>query len=462
MFPPVITRTAFLAARGASIANLRNGASIYSVRYYARNDKPHRAPPKPRPIPSDAPPYPVNPPGTLSTSEQVRKQQEGRAQPKDQTWKPEAGIKFDSSSKTAEFDKGATPDRNTEPQPPPGPGATRARPKDQRTDGTDFYPSQINLQGPASSQNETGAHSPSPSSTSSNDAPSKDPLTQEPETTDEATQRNAPLPDLRQGIPSTFDAEYLRSPSSARSDEAEFTGLNITEDPSARSVSGRGGGGKDGSDLPRSAYVSSNERKRERIAFWGYLLMFTVIGGNVLYLGRNWENEEERRAHPDAANGWGISPIYERIKARLSGQMGYYTEPTFPKLLPDMDASLKPPLTLVVSLEDMLVHSEWTREHGWRLAKRPGMDYFLRYLSQYYELVIWTTAPMSMADPVIRKLDPYRIVMWPLFREATRYRGGEYIKVGDFRRDSVVSTRMLTIDLGSLVLKSRHIENGHH
>jgi import inner membrane translocase subunit TIM50 len=83
----------------------------------------------------------------------------------------------------------------------------------------------------------------------------------------------------------------------------------------------------------------------------------------------------------------------------------------------------------VLSLEDLLVHSEWTREHGWRTAKRPGVDYFLRYLSQYYELVIFTSLPSTSADPVIRKLDPFRVVMWPLFREATRYENGEYIKV---------------------------------
>jgi mitochondrial import inner membrane translocase subunit TIM50 len=76
-----------------------------------------------------------------------------------------------------------------------------------------------------------------------------------------------------------------------------------------------------------------------------------------------------------------------------------------------------------------LIHSEWSREHGWRMAKRPGVDYFLRYLSQYYELVIFTSQPWAIAEPVIRKLDPYHIVTWPLFREATLYENGEYVKV---------------------------------
>lgn len=75
-----------------------------------------------------------------------------------------------------------------------------------------------------------------------------------------------------------------------------------------------------------------------------------------------------------------------------------------------------------------MIHSGWSREHGWRTAKRPGVDYFLRYLSQYYELVVFTTVPYAMGDPVLRKLDPFRVVMWPLFREATKYEDGKYVK----------------------------------
>jgi len=44
------------------------------------------------------------------------------------------------------------------------------------------------------------------------------------------------------------------------------------------------------------------------------------------------------------------------------------------------------PYTLLLDLDDFLIHSEWTREHGWRTAKRPGLDYFLGYLAQFYEV----------------------------------------------------------------------------
>ncbi len=61
-------------------------------------------------------------------------------------------------------------------------------------------------------------------------------------------------------------------------------------------------------------------------------------------------------------------------------------------------------------MDDLLVTSTWDvstyvfyimlgsniirrykRQHGWRTAKRPGVDYFLGYLSQFYEVVVFTT-----------------------------------------------------------------------
>ena len=233
---------------------------------------------------------------------------------------------------------------------------------------------------------------------------------------EQAQEANGPLPDLTQGIPSTLDAEMT---SSARADPAS---LNVTENPS------QPGGSSTGS-LPKEAYISSIERRRDRYASWAVAYIAFVLITGIVYLGRNWESEEEEKKHSDAPSGWGVFLFWNRVKARWKGSLDYLTEPAFPKLLPDTDPMWERPYTLVISLEDMLVHSEWTREHGWRAAKRPGVDYFLRYLSQYYELVIFTSVPSMIANPIIQKLDPYNIVMWPLFREATKYQSGEYIKV---------------------------------
>ena len=238
-----------------------------------------------------------------------------------------------------------------------------------------------------------------------------------------------PLPDLTQGIPSTLDSETTGPDSTARSG---LSNLNLTEDPAQQSAGGKGGG-----DLPKTAYISSLERRRNRLANYMYAGFLLVSVTGAVYLGRNWETSEEERKHPDAPSGWGFGLFYNRAKARLADVLDYYNEPAFTKLLPDVDPAFERPYTLVLSLEDLLLHSEWTREHGWRMAKRPGLDYFLRYLSQYYELVIFTSVPSMIADPIIRKLDPYRIVMWPLFREATWYKNGEYIKVSSATRWSL-------------------------
>ena len=232
--------------------------------------------------------------------------------------------------------------------------------------------------------------------------------------TDPTSSRQKPLPDLTQGIPSTIDAELARNAPRRPSESAE---LDITEEQRVDESAG-GGGGR---ELPRSAYETSMDRRRNRMANYAYgsLLGLGVLG--AVYLGRDWESEEEKEKYKEIAPQ-GSSPglFYSRAKTRLSSMTDYYTEPAFPKLLPAPQPEWERPYTLVLSLEDLLIHSEWTREHGWRVAKRPGVDYFIRYLSQYYELVIWTSQPFMAADPIIKKLDPFHIVLWPLFREACR------------------------------------------
>ena len=243
--------------------------------------------------------------------------------------------------------------------------------------------------------------------------------------------RKQPLPDLTKGIPSTLDTELKQARSR---EEQPSASLNVTEDP-AEPLPSSGGGGRGGDGLPKNAYISSNERKKNALIKYTYLAVAGAVFGWTLYLGRNWESEEEERRHPDARSGWGLGLFYGRAKARMGSTLSYYNEPAFPKLLPDEDAdpNQRSPFTLVLSLEDLLVHQEWTRESGWRIAKRPGLDYFIRYLSQYYELVLFTSQPSFIGDTILRKLDPYRIIRWPLFREATLYKKGEYIKVSKLR-----------------------------
>lgn len=292
-------------------------------------------------------------------------------------------------------------------------------------DGKPPKPSSSGRQQPPKTTPQQHEQPPSSSSTPASSTPQPPPPPPPPQEPPKASSKPAEspeeqiplseLPDLTQGIPSTLEYE-----TAGTTQKAELEAVD------QGAASGSGGRGK--GELPASAYVSSTERRRQKTAQYMFGLSILGMVGGVVYLGRNWDDEDLSR-HPDVPNGWGLGPWWNRASTRMKEVMTYYHEPAFEKLLPDPDPSFERPYTLVISLEDMLVHSEWSREHGWRLAKRPGVDYFLHYLSQYYELVLFTTVPFAIAEPLIRKLDPYHFIMWPLFREATKYKDGEIIKV---------------------------------
>ncbi|KAH7122144.1 HAD-like domain-containing protein [Dactylonectria estremocensis] len=249
--------------------------------------------------------------------------------------------------------------------------------------------------------------SPNPSSSSS---PSK-PEDNAAEKKDDEQIAFDKLPDLTQGIPSTLDYELKGKDPKTQSALQE-----IEETESS---------GRDKRDRPE--YVSTSDRNRR---WWTHFMLVASGAGataGFLWMGRDWDEVEAER-YVNVSNTPGPIGWWTRAKTRMTDSVSYYQEPSFEKLLPDPDPSFERPYTLCLSLDDLLVHSEWTRDHGWRVAKRPGVDYFIRYLSQYYELVLFTTVPFGTAEPLVRKLDPFRFIMWPLYREATKFQDGEIVK----------------------------------
>ncbi|KIH93258.1 hypothetical protein SPBR_02663 [Sporothrix brasiliensis 5110] len=282
---------------------------------------------------------------------------------------------------------------------------------------------------PSSDETTQSQQQPSPQQSSSSPAEAKPPNQQPKSTKDAAAEEQPPkidlsqLPDLTQGIPSTLEHETAGAMNKAS--------LAPFEEETAAGAGGAGGpggpGGREKGELPASAYVSSSEKRRQKVANYMFAGAFGLAVVGTVYAGRNWDEEDARR-HPDVPNGWGLGLWWNRVSTRTKEVLSYYHEPAFEKLLPEPDPVYGRPYTLCISLEDMLIHSEWTREHGWRIAKRPGADYFLHYLSQYYELVLFTTLPFAIGEPMVRKLDPYRFIVYPLFREATKYKDGEIVK----------------------------------
>lgn len=146
---------------------------------------------------------------------------------------------------------------------------------------------------------------------------------------------------------------------------------------------------------------------------------------------------------PTILLGWGIfddeSPPAQFAKMigltnLISSYAEEYTRPNHAKLLPswadipNVPKDMAVPHTLVLDLENTLVNSTWDRKYGWRHAKRPGVDEFLRTMAQYYEIVIYSPSHQGSAEPVINSLDPNGCVMHRLYREATHYIDGVYCK----------------------------------
>ena len=120
---------------------------------------------------------------------------------------------------------------------------------------------------------------------------------------------------------------------------------------------------------------------------------------------------------------------YLSAREQMDEWVRHYADPSSELLLPDLPPHLQGTVrTLVLDLDDLLVHSDWARSRGWRVFKRPGVEDFLKQMSQYYEIVIYTSQLSTYAEPIIDRLDKERYVSYRLYRDATQYTGGEHVR----------------------------------
>ena len=111
-----------------------------------------------------------------------------------------------------------------------------------------------------------------------------------------------------------------------------------------------------------------------------------------------------------------------------------FINPSREKLLPDWHSipNIPPdapcPPTLVLDLEDTLVHATWDPKFGWRYAKRPGVDRFLQDLSKYYEIVLFSPSNYGVVDPITWTLDKQGLIMHRLYKDSTRFHQGKHVK----------------------------------
>ncbi|KAJ3500449.1 hypothetical protein NLJ89_g9792 [Agrocybe chaxingu] len=192
--------------------------------------------------------------------------------------------------------------------------------------------------------------------------------------------------------------------------------------------------------------LSSSERKRRSMSRVMLALLALAFTGHTVWMGREWEDDElkeKKMKREDApTTRWG------RTLERYNDIFDIFNKPAWPELLPPpYPPPHQKPYTLLISLDDMLITSTWDRQHGWRTAKRPGVDYFLGYISQFYEVVIFTTQPSYTAALIVDKLDRYGFfVNYRLYREATRTLDGKIVKDLSYLNRDLSKVVMLDTD----------------
>lgn len=123
-----------------------------------------------------------------------------------------------------------------------------------------------------------------------------------------------------------------------------------------------------------------------------------------------------------------LARYYIDQRVYIETEMKKYADPPSDNLLPDLPPQASHIKTLVLDLDNVLIHSDWTRGRGWRTFKRPGADDFIADLAQYFELVVYTSQLPTYADPILDRLDPHRMIQYRLYRDSTNYVDGKHVR----------------------------------
>ena len=174
---------------------------------------------------------------------------------------------------------------------------------------------------------------------------------------------------------------------------------------------------------------ATGEETGTTAALWASVAASTAVisGGIYSLMADPEESSLAKAAQSSALGGWVVANVSEASKP--------FVQPSREKLLPDwppdylnISPDVPCPHTLVLDLDDTLVRATWDRRYGWRHAKRPGAEQFLREMAKYYEIVIFTTNIAGVADPVVHALDKDGCAMHRLYRDATMFVRGTHCK----------------------------------
>ncbi|KAJ2082821.1 mitochondrial inner membrane protein required for protein import [Coemansia sp. RSA 988] len=170
-----------------------------------------------------------------------------------------------------------------------------------------------------------------------------------------------------------------------------------------------------------------DEPRVKAAKYIGTGLLFGLIIAGVVTQGAPYDKKELEKGFEDDPEQGALQQFWSRIVKRAGNNFTFFSAPATEKLLPDPDEYTSP-YTLVLNLDDMLIHMDWTKEHGWRIAKRPGLDHFFAYMSSMFEVVIFTSQPSHSGMLVMERLDPVGFAPHRLYKDHMRNIDGKNYK----------------------------------
>jgi len=130
-------------------------------------------------------------------------------------------------------------------------------------------------------------------------------------------------------------------------------------------------------------------------------------------------------------------------------------------VIPEQPSYLAGRVTLVLDLDETLIHSSPDALLGWDFTvpfaaeegpqlryvkKRPGVDLFLSRVCALFEVMIFTASTQNYASAVIDKLDPNHLIHTRIYREACIQRPEGFVK--DLRKLNRDLHRVIIVDVG--------------
>ncbi|EDW80356.1 uncharacterized protein Dwil_GK18701 [Drosophila willistoni] len=184
-------------------------------------------------------------------------------------------------------------------------------------------------------------------------------------------------------------------------------------------------------ESPAKKILGRNFRRKRQI--FGSILLGTLSSCILWAVYELGKPELDQRSQP-IEDELSELPYPQQYLQRMWRSLHYYQkmleEPLPTKLLPN---ELEPPYiqprySLVLEINDVLVHPDWTYQTGWRFKKRPGVDYFLQQCSKHYEICVYTSEQGTTAFPILDALDQFGFIRYRLVRDATQLVDGQHIK----------------------------------